>query len=145
MSGTRHERPGVYSSYDASGITSAGRAAKRIGVAALAVKGTANAVVTADRLRRRRGGFRRGSGRRSGDEHPSEAAVCQRRVRPYMPCGWVMTGIMAAYQAAFAALNNCDAQIIVCDSSTLNIQKALQNRRGNGFLRQRGADRRHRR
>ena len=46
MSETRHERPGVYSVYDASSVTSAGRAAKRIGVAALAVKGTANAVVT---------------------------------------------------------------------------------------------------
>ena len=42
MSEMRHERPGVYSVYDASSVTSAGRAAKRIGVAALAVKGTAN-------------------------------------------------------------------------------------------------------
>ena len=38
MSEMRHERPGVYSVYDASSVTSAGRAAKRIGVAALAVK-----------------------------------------------------------------------------------------------------------
>ena len=36
MSEMRHERPGVYSVYDASSVTSAGRAAKRIGVAALA-------------------------------------------------------------------------------------------------------------
>ena len=33
MSETRHERPGVYSVYDASSVTSAGRAAKRIGKA----------------------------------------------------------------------------------------------------------------
>ena len=46
MSEMRHERPGVYSVYDASSVTSAGRAAKRIGVAALAVKGTANTAVT---------------------------------------------------------------------------------------------------
>ena len=46
MSETRHERPGVYSAYDASSVMSAGRAAKRIGVAALAVKGTANEAVT---------------------------------------------------------------------------------------------------
>ena len=45
MSGTRHERPGVYSVYDASGVTTAGRAPKVIGVAALAVKGTAGTVV----------------------------------------------------------------------------------------------------
>ena len=37
MSEMRHERPGVYSVYDASSVTSAGRAAKRIGVAALAL------------------------------------------------------------------------------------------------------------
>ena len=41
-----HERPGVYSSYDASTVVSAGRAAKVIGVAAKAVKGTAGEVVT---------------------------------------------------------------------------------------------------
>ena len=46
MSEMRHERPGVYSVYDASSVTSAGRAAKRIGMAALAVKGTANTAVT---------------------------------------------------------------------------------------------------
>ena len=34
-----HERPGVYSSYDASAVISAGRAAKVIGVAAKAAKG----------------------------------------------------------------------------------------------------------
>ena len=49
MSGTRHERPGVYSVYDASGVTTAGRAPKVIGVAALAVKGTAGTVVTLTR------------------------------------------------------------------------------------------------
>ena len=37
---------GVYSSYDASTVVSAGRAAKVIGVAAKAVKGTAGEVVT---------------------------------------------------------------------------------------------------
>ena len=41
-----HERPGVYSSYDASTVISAGRAAKVIGVAAKAAKGTAGEVVT---------------------------------------------------------------------------------------------------
>ena len=41
-----HERPGVYSSYDASTVVSAGRAAKVIGVAAKAAKGTAGEAVT---------------------------------------------------------------------------------------------------
>ena len=41
-----HERPGVYSSYDASAVVSAGRAAKAIGVAAKSVKGTTGQAVT---------------------------------------------------------------------------------------------------
>lgn len=89
VSETRHERPGVYSVYDASSVTSAGRAAKRIGVAALAVKGTANAVVTLTRLQHRRGCFRRGRGRCAGNEYPAEAAVCQRRIPRFTRCGRV--------------------------------------------------------
>ena len=41
-----HERPGVYSSYDASTVVSAGRAAKVIGVAAKAAQGTVGQPVT---------------------------------------------------------------------------------------------------
>lgn len=44
MNSTIHERPGVYSSYDASSVVSASSAAKTIGVAAVATKGTANKV-----------------------------------------------------------------------------------------------------
>ena len=44
MNSTIHERPGVYSSYDASSVVSASAAAKTIGAAAVAVKGTANKV-----------------------------------------------------------------------------------------------------
>ena len=44
MNSTIHERPGVYSSYDASSVVSASAAAKTIGAAAVAAKGTANKV-----------------------------------------------------------------------------------------------------
>ena len=44
MNSTIHERPGVYSSYDASSVVSASAAAKTIGAAAVAMKGTANKV-----------------------------------------------------------------------------------------------------
>lgn len=44
MNSTIHERPGVYSSYDASSVVSASAAAKTIGAAAVATKGTANKV-----------------------------------------------------------------------------------------------------
>ena len=44
MNSTIHERPGVYSSYDASSVVSASAAAKTIGAAAVATKGTPNKV-----------------------------------------------------------------------------------------------------
>ena len=40
MSEVRHERPGVYSAYDASAAVTAGRGNKVVGVAAKALKGT---------------------------------------------------------------------------------------------------------
>ena len=46
MSESRHERPGVYSSYDASTVITTGRGSKTVGVAAKAVKGTVGTVVT---------------------------------------------------------------------------------------------------
>ena len=46
MSETKHERPGVYSVYDASTVVSAGRASRSIGVAAKAVKGAVGEAVT---------------------------------------------------------------------------------------------------
>ena len=44
MNSTIHERPGVYSSYDASSVVSARTAARTVGAAAAASKGTANSV-----------------------------------------------------------------------------------------------------
>ena len=46
MSEIRHERPGVYSAYDASAVVSAGRAPRAIGVAAKAAAGTVGQAVT---------------------------------------------------------------------------------------------------
>ena len=125
MSETRHERPGVYSVYDASSVMSAGRAAKRIGVAALAVKGTANEAVTLT-------GYSAGV-ETFGEDNASApgmstllkllfangaSTVCAVRVG---------TGAdLEAYQTAFAALTGCDVQVVVCDSSEMTIQKALK-------------------
>ena len=46
MSETRHERPGVYSAYDAAAVVSAAKGSKTIGVAEEAVRGTVGEVVT---------------------------------------------------------------------------------------------------
>ena len=125
MSETRHERPGVYSVYDASSVTSAGRAAKRIGVAALAVKGTANAVVTLT-------GYSTGVDAFGEDEAgaPGMSTLLKLLFANGASTVYaVRTGEAAdleAYQAAFAALESYDVQVMVCDSSEVNIQKALK-------------------
>lgn len=125
MSEMRHERPGVYSVYDASSVTSAGRAAKRIGVAALAVKGTANTAVTLT-------GY--GAGvevfGEDGADTPGMSTLLKLLFANGASTVYAVRvgagGGLEAYQAAFAALANCDVQVVVCDSSELTIQKALK-------------------
>ena len=121
----RHERPGVNSVYDASSVTSAGRAAKRIGVAALAVKGTANTAVTLT-------GY--GAGVEAFGEDGADTPGMSTLLKLLFANGASTVyavrvgagGGLEAYQAAFAALANCDVQVVVCDSSELTIQKALK-------------------
>lgn len=125
MSEMRHERPGVYSVYDASSVTSAGQAAKRIGVAALAVKGTANTAVTLT-------GY--GAGVEAFGEDGADTPGMSTLLKLLFANGASTVyavrvgagGGLEAYQAAFAALANCDVQVVVCDSSELTIQKALK-------------------
>ena len=125
MSEMRHERPGVYSVYDASSVTSAGRAAKRIGVAALSVKGTANTAVTLT-------GY--GAGVEIFGEDLADTPGMSTLLKLLFANGASTVyavrvgagGGLEAYQAAFAALANCDVQVVVCDSGELTIQKALK-------------------
>ena len=122
MSETRHERPGVYSVYDASSVTSAGRAAKRIGVAALAVKGTANAVVTLT-------GYSTGVDVFGEDEAgaPGMSTLLKLLFANGASTVYaVRTGEAADLEAYQAALESYDVQVMVCDSSEVNIQKALK-------------------
>ena len=115
MSETRHERPGVYSVYDASSVTSAGRAAKRIGVAALAVKGTVNAVVTLT-------GYSTGVDVFGEDEAgaPGMSTLLKLLLANGASTVYAVRvaaeGDLAAYQAAFAALESYDVQVMVCGS-----------------------------
>ena len=125
MSEMRHERPGVYSVYDASSVTSAGRAAKRIGVAALAVKGTANTAVTLT-------GYSAGVEvfGEDGTDKPGMSTLLKLLFANGASTVYAVRvaadGDPAAYQAAFAALTNCDVQVMVCDSGELEVQKALK-------------------
>ena len=113
MSGTRHERPGVYSVYDASGVTTAGRAPKVIGVAALT---------------------RYSAGVEAFGEDAAAAPGMSTLLKLLFQNGASTVeavrvdeaGDTAAYQAAFAALADREVQVMVCDSSDLAVQKALK-------------------
>ena len=117
MSEMRHERPGVYSVYDASSVTSAGRAAKRIGVAALAVKGTANTAVTLT-------GYSAGVEvfGEDGADTPGMSTLLKLLFANGASTVYAVRldagGGLEAYQAAFAALANCDVQVVVCEAAS---------------------------
>lgn len=123
MSEIMHERPGVYSSYDASAVVSAGQAPKTIGVAAKARLGTENAPVVLT-------GYAAGVAAFGEDETAGmstilrllfangASTVCAVRVAE--------SGGQEDYQAAFAALADQDVQILVCDSADQAVQQALR-------------------
>ena len=120
-----HERPGVYSSYDASTVVSAGRAAKVIGVAAKAAKGTAGEVVTLT-------GY--AAGVAAFGEDASSAPGMSTILRLLFANGAATVaavrvaeaGAVKDYQDAFAALGRREAQILVCDSAEETVQQALR-------------------
>ena len=121
-----HERPGVYSSYDASTVVSAGRAAKVIGVAAKATKGTAGEVVTLT-------GY--AAGVAAFGEDASAAPGMSTILRLLFANGAATVtavrvaeaGAVKDYQDAFAALGQQAAQILVCDSAEETVQQALRS------------------
>nr|WP_325244555.1 phage tail sheath C-terminal domain-containing protein [uncultured Oscillibacter sp.] len=123
MSEIMHERPGVYSNYDASAVVSAGQAPRTVGVAAKARKGTENQPVLLT-------GYTAGVAAFGEDETAGmstilrllfangASTVCAVRVAD--------AGGQAEYQAAFAALADQDVQILVCDSADQAVHQALR-------------------
>lgn len=111
-----HERPGVYSSYDASTVVSAGRAAKVIGVAAKAVKGTAGEVVTLT-------GYAAGVAAFGEDaaDTPGMSTILRllfaNGASTVAAVRVAEAGAVKDYQDAFAALGGEEARILVCDSA----------------------------
>ena len=111
-----HERPGVYSSYDASTVVSAGRAAKVIGVAAKAVKGTAGEVVTLT-------GY--AAGVAAFGEDAADTPGMSTILRLLFANG-ASTVAAVRVAEAFAALGGEEARILVCDSAEETVQQALR-------------------
>ncbi len=124
MSDMRHERPGVYSVYDASAVVSAGRARRAIGVAARAAAGTAGEVVILT-------GYTEGVAAFGEDTTPGMSTMLRllfaNGAATVAAVRVAESGTLADYQAAFEALGTQDVQILVCDSAEVEIQQALRS------------------
>lgn len=127
MNGTLHERPGVYSSYDASSVISRGSARKVVGVVAHATKGTAGAVETL---------YSYSEGIETFGEDAAGKPGMSAMLKLLFAGGAGTVAAVAAgvgdgqadYAAAFAALAlEEDVAVIVTDSGELTVQQALRD------------------
>ena len=121
MSESRHERPGVYSSYDASAVVTAGRGSKLIGVAAKAASGTVGEVVTLT-------GYTAGVAAFGEDVDPGMSTILRLL---FLNGASTVAAVRVAdeepdYAGAFGVLGKVEAQILVCDSGELSVQQALR-------------------
>ena len=123
MSEIRHERPGVYSAYDASAVVSAGQASRAIGVAAKAVRGTVGEAVTVT-------GYAAGLAAFGEDTEPGMSTILKllfaNGAATVTAVRVADEGALADYQAAFDVLGRGDVQIVVCDSADKAVQQALR-------------------
>ncbi len=122
MNNIIHERPGVYSSYDASSVIRGGRAVRVVGVAAKSAAGTANKPVRLTSYE---------AGVKAFGEDAAEAPGMSTLLRLLFRNG-ATTVIAAAvdgsdYAAAFAALEAEEAvRIVICDSGEAAVHTALK-------------------
>ena len=127
MNSTIHERPGVYSSYDASSVVSARASAKTIGAAAAATKGEANKVqlITS---------YEEGKSVFGEDASGVYGMSTLLKVLFQNGAGAVKAVAVgedpdgaADYASAFAALNEEeDVGVVVCDSAETSVHQSLK-------------------
>lgn len=117
-----HERPGVYSSYDASAAVRGGRAVRSIGVAAKSTSGSANTAVRLTSYEMGLNAF--------GEDQSGSAGMSAILRLLFLGGASSVVAVKVDgddYQSAFAVLQAVeDAQIIVCDSPDLAVQQALR-------------------
>ena len=122
MSITVHQRPGVYSSYDASGLVSGSNTGRLVGLAGISTAvpaGTVQTVTSYDQAVKLFGG--------QGGEGMAEL------IRLALKNG--ASGVAAAaaadeagYEAAFAAIAGLeDIALVICDSTDIGVQKKLRS------------------
>ena len=126
MNNTIHERPGVYSSYDASSILSGGNTGKTVGVAAIAAEGDADEVVLLHSYAEGIEAF----GEDAAGTHGMAAIL---KLLFANGAGAVKAVAVAVeddeadYESAFALLGGEeDIAIVVCDSADEDVHAALR-------------------
>ena len=123
MSEIKHERPGVYSVYDASAVVTAGRGNKTVGVVAKAVRGTVGEAVILT-------GYAAGVAAFGEDATPGMSTILRllfsNGAATVAAVRVADEGALTDYEAAFEILGKQDAQIVVCDSADTAVQQALR-------------------
>ena len=122
MSTIVHERPGVYSAYDASSMVSGGSGARVVGVAARAVSGDVGAVKLLT-------GYAAGAAAFGEDgESRGMSTILKLLFRNGAASVRAVRVDGDDYEAAFALLAACDdVQVMVCDSADAAVQQKLRD------------------
>ena len=119
MSTTIHERPGVYSSYDASAVISSSGGGRTVGLAAVLSDGDTGALVTLNRYEDAVSAFGEG-------ENLTKLAQILFRNGAAKVLAVPVSG-QEQYQTAFDLLAaEEDISVVVCDSTALTVQQALR-------------------
>ena len=127
-----HERPGVYSSYDASSVVSASAAAKTIGAAAVAAKGEANKVALITSYEEGKSVFGEDTSGVYGMSTLLKFLFANGAGAVKAVAVGKKEGANADYESAFAALSGEeDVGVMVCDSAEesvhLNLKAAVES------------------
>ena len=116
---TEHERPGVYSSYDASTVVSGNGTGANVGIAAICSKGEAGKLYSFARYEEAVTAF--------GEEEGLTGLVKLLFLNGAAQVKAVPVAEEGGYEAAFAVLEAAeDIGVVVCDSETLSVQQALR-------------------
>ena len=121
-----HERPGVYSSYDASVVISGGGAGKVVGVAAKASKGATDKTV---RLSSYAAGLAAFGEDGEGDGMMALLGLLyQNGASSVIAVAVADSGAKADYEKAFALLGEEGTiGVVICDSGDVTVQQALRD------------------
>ena len=119
-----HEHPGVYSSYDASSVIGGKKTARILGAAAVSTTGTANEVVTLTSYAEGVSAF--GEDAEGTVGMAALLAALYRNGAAVVKAVKVSAATPTGYEAAFAALEQETVDVIVCDSTSVDVQLKLR-------------------